>query len=851
MKRFLSLLLCVTLLFTIAGCGNDKGEGLLNNKPTQAELNEEVLSELRSDGIRYSASNEEYEYNVHNNYVEITRYLLYNYHHDVIIPNTIEGLPVKVIGKEAFEECGLWSVTIPEGVVEISDWAFSKCTSLSTVSIPDSVLRIGEAAFLKCEALKEVALPDKITSVSNSLFSQTGLINVYIPENVTWIGSNAFAYCKDLQQINLPDSVTLIGDSAFNECYALSEVVMSKNITHIYDMAFNCCYALEEIDLPENLEKIGYKAFSQTAMFHNYDNWANDNLFYLEDYLIQAYEYMGPDQYPVYDCVVRDGTTLVADGAFEGNENITSIVFPDSVEYIGANAFEDCISLSDVTLSNKIKKIGEAAFYGCEMLQSIVIPDSVIEIEYQAFKKCTNLNNIIMSSNIENVESEVFDETAYIEDEMNWENDFLYLDNVLLKVNGTGICDVREGTRVICSYAFEDASISVLNIPSSVVSINSYGGTDVTEINVDINNKEYCSEDGVLFNKTKDVLEKFPYKSPCTAYRIPDSVREISGTAFIGNENLTTVVIGDNVTKIGSYAFSGCSDLFQVTIGCNVKEMGVGVFGGCNSLTEVTINEGIRCIPEEAFTECKALKKVVIPSSVTYIDGCAFADSRNVTFYLVDGSYAYEYLSETRYNIEVISTNIEPPTRLEPTLQETTQVQVQDNTLQNSNNISGVSNGASSLEEIELVLESNSFFTEEQVGSMSVAMKYWVLDEFGVTDYSNIENDNIAGLTTQLNEVWFGYEDSSSFRLIIDDIYPVKVDDYLSVYVDAADAFGGSFSQEFINELDKIEEVWVADTVRVHDTGEVYAADADMSLEMTCLFLKISGKYYWCYIEMD
>ncbi len=53
MKRFLSLLFCITLLFTTASCGNYNGEELLTSKPTQAELNAEVLNELRNDGIRY------------------------------------------------------------------------------------------------------------------------------------------------------------------------------------------------------------------------------------------------------------------------------------------------------------------------------------------------------------------------------------------------------------------------------------------------------------------------------------------------------------------------------------------------------------------------------------------------------------------------------------------------------------------------------------------------------------------------------------------------------------------------------------------------------------------------------
>ncbi len=90
----------------------------------------------------------------------------------------------------------------------------------------------------------------------------------------------------------------------------------------------------------------------------------------------------------------------IGEDVFKDNGNLKSIIIPNTVEYIDSNAFENCIYLQSVTLSNNLYSLGESAFKGCGSLSSIVIPNSVKYIDSSAFENCSNLQNITLSNNL-------------------------------------------------------------------------------------------------------------------------------------------------------------------------------------------------------------------------------------------------------------------------------------------------------------------------------------------------------------------------------------------------------------------------------------------------------------------
>jgi len=219
-----------------------------------------------------------YTYEVLGDAVVITAYVGTNAVE--IIPSSIEGLPVTVIGEGAFEGYGgLSSVQIGTGVTSIGDWAFHSCTGLSSVTIPGNVTNIGEFAFSQCTGMTNLVVGAGVTTIGHCAFNFSGLTSVAIPASVTSIGYLAFAGCASLSAVNvdpanavfasidgvlfskdfstlvqypggkvgtyiIPDTVAKIGSYAFFDCANLTNVTIPAGITSIGGRAFEGCSGL-------------------------------------------------------------------------------------------------------------------------------------------------------------------------------------------------------------------------------------------------------------------------------------------------------------------------------------------------------------------------------------------------------------------------------------------------------------------------------------------------------------------------------------------------------------------------------------------------------------------------------
>ncbi len=121
---------------------------------------------------------------------------------DVVIPSSYNGLPVRVIDKEAFARTDITSVTIPGSIETIGQAAFGQCGNLRSVTLGEGVREIGFGAFLACSALESISFPASLTRINNLAFSScNSLLTVTIPATVTNVGSNAFSHSADLTDI--------------------------------------------------------------------------------------------------------------------------------------------------------------------------------------------------------------------------------------------------------------------------------------------------------------------------------------------------------------------------------------------------------------------------------------------------------------------------------------------------------------------------------------------------------------------------------------------------------------------------------------------------------------------------
>ena len=338
---------------------------------------------------------------------------------------------------------------------------------------------------------------------------------------------------------------------------------------------------------------------------------------------------------------IQEGITSVGSAAFCGCD-IDSITIPDSVLTIGGFAFEFCNLLKKIDFGNGVTRIGSDAFYKCTSLTNIVLPDSVTTID-SSFNFCENLKSVSFGKGLNSIEG----------------------------------------------LAFQHCALEYLELPASVTYIGESAFVycyNLINISVDKNNKYYSSDEyGVLFNKDKTKLIKYPVGNRREYYVIPDGVISIEREAFQGSGGISSIIIGGGansdidveefekcsvlkkiiipdsvqsigesafeycallqdiaipnaVTNIGDYAFYGCSGLTSVTIGNSVTSIGERTFYGCTSLTSITIGNSVKSIGYCAFYGCASLTNVTIGNSVKSIGESAFYGCTSLTSVTIDNS---------------------------------------------------------------------------------------------------------------------------------------------------------------------------------------------------------------------
>ena len=429
---------------------------------------------------------------------------------------------------------------------------------------------------------------------------------VDIPEkingkSVTSIGNCAFRYCTSLKSITIPNSVMEIGSSAFSGCSSLTSITIPNSVTEIGVYAFKGCTSLTSITIPNSVTNIG------------------DSTFWGCSSLTAIYVTVDNKNYTSVNGVLfnKDKTALICypAGKTDKSYNITN-----SVTSIGDYAFNGCSSLTNVTIPNSVTEIGGSAFVGCASLKSITMPNSVTSIGDMAFYKCSSLTSIT----------------------------------------------IPDSVMSIGSSAFSDCSkLRSITIPNSVTSIGAWafnGCTGLTAINVAMENQNYVSPDGVLYNKDKTTIICYPAGKKGNNYKIPDGVTEIGSIAFSRCSSLTSVTIPNSVTSIGSGAFNGCTSLTRVTIPKSVTKIGWNAFSDCTSLTSITIPNSVISIDWYAFRGCTSLKSITIPNSVTSIGKNAFGyyydngykKINNIKIYCYSSTAGEQYAKDNGFDYMLI-----------------------------------------------------------------------------------------------------------------------------------------------------------------------------------------------------
>lgn len=219
-----------------------------------------------------------------------------------------------------------------------------------------------------------------IIEIGGDVFKNKKITSVTTHDNLLKINYNAFYLNGDLTKIVIADTVKEIGENAFYACRKLSDITFGSGI-----------------------KKLGNGAFGGTQWYYDQPVGAIyvGKVFYYYKGNVPA------------EVTIKDGTVSIADNAFDANSrknDLTSVIIPDSVKYIGVRAFRGCTSLKEIELPKNLEEIGNMAFDGSG-LTSIVVPDSV-KVLGTAFKNCKSLKTITIGSGVTSFEYDTFSDCA-------------------------------------------------------------------------------------------------------------------------------------------------------------------------------------------------------------------------------------------------------------------------------------------------------------------------------------------------------------------------------------------------------------------------------------------------------
>ena len=386
---------------------------------------------------------------------------------------------LKMIGSSAFEYSGIESIVIPASVEMLKGNAFSNCLLLKTVLIQDNsnLSEIANFLFYEDTALESVIFGtnSSIVRIGNSSFyGCSSLKAIEIPEGVTYIDYAAFEGCSELKSAKFPTTLKILRSHSFYDCESLSEIAIPVATTSINHNAFTGCDALMKITVEKG-----------NTVYHSSGN-----------------------------CIIETVAKKLLIGC-------TGSVLPqdDSVTEIGTWAFGDNPCLKKIEISEYIEKIDIMAFYNCGGLEEIIVNEnnpvfhedgnclintaekrilrlcsnsiipsdgSVTGIQDGAFSGCTIQNlyipaciEIITVSghNIIGLESIAVEEgnTNYYSS-----GDCLISTASQTLYIGCKNSVIPTGVKKIKSYSFEACEITSINIPVSIMEIETFAFLDCT-----------------------------------------------------------------------------------------------------------------------------------------------------------------------------------------------------------------------------------------------------------------------------------------------------------------------------------------------------------------------------------
>ena len=356
-----------------------------------------VLSAKNESNIKYKQDHfgvfNDFKYNIKQGICEIkglTKQGKQKSRH--IVPDIIEGYPVKIISSGAFHHrTELTEIILPDSIEFIGDYAFTYCKNLSDIHLPEKLVYIGDCAFLGATGLKAINGGANIAHIGNSAFYATTWLTENKSDFVV-IGKTLYKYNGKMDKIEIPRGIDTIGFYAFANT-AIKTIDLSS-IKKIHEGAFFNCYNLLTIDR-YNIDYVGAFQFYKCIKLKNF-----------------SFIFANAGKFAFKDCVSLETVKLseaeISDGVFE-NCNKLNEIDNEKLFSVGVSAFFNVpVGSLDLTFTesigkfafynanlhiislNVVKDIGDYAFADNKLLKEVSI-NNLANIGHSIFLNCSEL----------------------------------------------------------------------------------------------------------------------------------------------------------------------------------------------------------------------------------------------------------------------------------------------------------------------------------------------------------------------------------------------------------------------------------------------------------------------------
>lgn len=591
-------------------------------------------------------------------------------------------------------------------------YAFCYLDNLTEIVIPDSILSIGASAFDNCKGLTyneyqnglylamnsnpygifikikdkdatSVSIYDGTKIIADCAFTGSGISSISIPGSVIILGDRAFDSCENLKDVTIPNGLKTIGSRAFYYCVGLEDITLPESVTNIGKSAFFGCTNLKKLFLPDTLTTIGATAFEMCPI-EEASIPSTAISFIQKNYL---------------NVVNITSGERIEDNAFSNCAKLTILSIPDSITYVGKNAFSGCTNLkyfenengaylgnsdnpyviiisakdnqrTDFTLTKQTRIIYDSAFYNFRNLKNIEL-DGIFCLGYRAFYNCKSLVSVNLSDGATSIGGYVFYTCTSLKS-VNIPDSVTYIgDRAFYGCNQLESITIPEGVTQILNHTFNGCTnLLNVNVHENIEYVSSNAFTDC----VILNYNTYIGAN-YLGTTEKPYLYLIKAQGSVTSCTIHEDAKFVCLNAF-ENTNITSNYIGkksnpylflrspnsSNINEateyIGKNAFTVYNQRYddytgspwvkeEMIIPDSVKYLGENVFrGNSQKLRTVRLSSGIVRIDDGAFFNCFYLNHIYYNGTYaqwTSITGSINNESTSqftgLTLHCTDGNY--------------------------------------------------------------------------------------------------------------------------------------------------------------------------------------------------------------------